>query len=267
MWSDKKKPSLKEFISYYSTTPWVALLRYLEVELTREVASLCASPILDLGCGDGFVAKQAFQDKLFAGIDLDLSVLKLAKSKGAFRHMINGNARSLPFHSNFFETVFSNGAVEHMVELDEVLKEIYRVLRPGGIFLALVPSNRLLDPVGNITKVMGKKVWKAYNKLQNHVNLLSPEQWHSQLELSCFDTKLIQAYGDRNLARMVATYDLVSKVHLLLRRPYLTLTHGGNIGRVVLRLVIALCQMPKEVRISHTQNPDGYWLAIAAVRN
>ena len=47
---------------------------------------------------------------------------------------------AIPFPDQHFEMVVSNQVFEHVVELDETLKEIGRVLRPGGRLLCLFPS-------------------------------------------------------------------------------------------------------------------------------
>ena len=46
----------------------------------------------------------------------------------------------LPFADNRFDLVFSKSVLEHIHKPRQYLAEIYRVLKPGGVFVALVPD-------------------------------------------------------------------------------------------------------------------------------
>jgi SAM-dependent methyltransferase len=70
--------TLRQTLSYYNKTPWLGLLRAIEVVQFMKFPNLCVPPILDLGCGDGFIAKLAFGCPLDVGIDTDYMALKKA---------------------------------------------------------------------------------------------------------------------------------------------------------------------------------------------
>jgi SAM-dependent methyltransferase len=264
--SETKKSSLKEFIAYYSTVPWLALLRYLEVEQSKKVAGTCESPFLDLGCGDGFVADQVLRGRSCVGIDIDEKHLRLAQSTGAYRLVLNADARHLPFKDQTFGTVYSNGAMEHMNTLKAVITEIHRVLKKGGHLITFVPSQKFREPVGVIAKLLGSRLWNAFNMFQNHVNLLSSEQWHSQLVDGGFSVNSIDLYGDEEFAIALSSYDLCSKLHLQPCRPFFTLKHRGNVGRVLVRFL----EIFKPLRVAEESvsdsKPNFFWLRIVACR-
>mgnify|MGYP000105399565 CR=1 FL=1 len=48
---------------------------------------------------------------------------------------------ALPFEDDTFDSVLALGVLEHVVDLDGLLREVQRVLRPGGAFLVVVPTN------------------------------------------------------------------------------------------------------------------------------
>lgn len=100
-------------------------------------------PILDLGCGHGKFAAQYFDHKLKLGLDLSQKALKRAERSQAHQARVLANAARVPVRDDFFATVFSNSAVEHMPPLRDVLREVFRILRPGGTFVFTVPSHLL----------------------------------------------------------------------------------------------------------------------------
>jgi SAM-dependent methyltransferase len=261
--------TLKQTFSYYSKTPWVGLLRAIEIEQVVKLRDLCVPPILDLGCGDGFVAKLAFGHPLDVGIDSDYMALKMAFSFGHYRAPINTDAKKLPFKDSTFRTVYSNCAMEHMDDLDSVLKEIGRVLMPRGVLMALVPSHKFLKPIGKLGKFFGPGVWDSYNRLHNHVNLLSPEQWHRRMRVHGFVIQRISSYGKTEIAEFVSNRDMFSKFHLVAHWPFLRLRHGGNLGRVISRLNNNSFQRLQHMLSRDHENDsedDGYWLFIVGYR-
>jgi SAM-dependent methyltransferase len=57
---------------------------------------------------------------------------------------VRGDVRTLPFRSGSFDAIYSMGTVEHFDDTDGALREIFRVLRPGGRAVIGVPNRR--DP-------------------------------------------------------------------------------------------------------------------------
>ncbi len=95
--------------------------------------------ILDLGCGKGrFAAHLAEGGAEVVG--LDLSAAMLGRAEGVAR--VLGSARRLPFGPATFDAVVAIEVLEHVGDVDPVLLEARRVLRPGGR-LAIVDKNAL----------------------------------------------------------------------------------------------------------------------------
>lgn len=107
--------------------------------------------VLDLGCGEGrhVYACYAEQDVQVVGVDLSFTDLKTAQQRyqphidqdNKNRHfgLLNGNALQLPFADHSFDKVICSEVLEHIADYEGVLKEINRVLKPGGLFAASVP--------------------------------------------------------------------------------------------------------------------------------
>jgi len=98
--------------------------------------------ILDVGCGRNYISKsiqeRGCKGDLF-GLDFSYLMLKASQADGSMllsnKYLIQGDAHQLPFLDNSFELVVSSTAI-HWCQLDVVLREIGRVLRPHGLFKA-----------------------------------------------------------------------------------------------------------------------------------
>jgi hypothetical protein len=99
--------------------------------------------------------------------------------------------------------------MEHMDDLDSVLSEIARVLIPHGLLMTLVPSHKFLKPVGKVGKFLGPRVWDKYNRLHNHVNLLSPQEWRRRMMARGFVIEGIMGYGKAEIAEFVSNRDML----------------------------------------------------------
>ncbi len=103
--------------------------------------------VLDVGVGTGISAEYAAaRANHYVGIDYSGSMLARAGHKIAARHLANvslqwGDARSLPFADELFDSVVSSFVLPHFADDEKpaVLGQMVRVLRPGGrlgLFLA-----------------------------------------------------------------------------------------------------------------------------------
>src|SRR5258705_895717 len=101
--------------------------------------------ILDAGCGDGFYLHLLSKLGKFqiTGLDFDKNALKSAKKNlNGVKNVkiIHGSVMDLPFKSNTFHKVVLTEGAEHLPDDLKGLKEVYRVLKPGGILVLTVPN-------------------------------------------------------------------------------------------------------------------------------
>jgi ubiquinone/menaquinone biosynthesis C-methylase UbiE len=104
--------------------------------------------VLDLACGDGHLTTYLLgtfspQSQI---VGLDMSEAELALAKKIFTDprvsFVLGKAQDMPFEAQSFDVVFCHMAFMLMSPIEPVIKEIARILKPGGVFAA-VTSSRL----------------------------------------------------------------------------------------------------------------------------
>jgi ubiquinone/menaquinone biosynthesis C-methylase UbiE len=93
--------------------------------------------VLDVGCGQGIdVARYAMAGARATGVDLTPRHIELARAHlaamGLLGEVVVGDAEALPFADESFDRVSSNGVLHHTPDMMAALREIYRVLSPGG---------------------------------------------------------------------------------------------------------------------------------------
>jgi 2-polyprenyl-6-hydroxyphenyl methylase/3-demethylubiquinone-9 3-methyltransferase len=95
--------------------------------------------LLDVGCGGGLLSERfASLGCTVTGIDRSIPTLAAARAhaeeSGLAIHYLEGRAESLPFDEWRFDVVCCCDVLEHVDDLDRVVCEISRVLKPGGVF-------------------------------------------------------------------------------------------------------------------------------------
>ncbi|HJH54464.1 MAG TPA: class I SAM-dependent methyltransferase, partial [Brachyspira hyodysenteriae] len=95
--------------------------------------------LLDIGSGTGYLINKLKKYKAtaeFYGLDLSEEMINISKSKNIKdAEFILGSANKLPFNDNTFDIVTCIQSFHHYPYPDEAMKEVYRVLKKGGIYI------------------------------------------------------------------------------------------------------------------------------------
>ena len=108
--------------------------------------------MLDVGCGEGRHIFGIMQDyPLMKCIGLDMDKESLEKAEECYEYFksiseagarfLKGSAYILPFPDESIDLIVCSEVLEHLHEYNDAVKEIHRVLKPGGKFYASVPAS------------------------------------------------------------------------------------------------------------------------------
>jgi SAM-dependent methyltransferase len=121
---------------------WFAGRRRILSGFLREIVSKTGdqrTQILDVGCGTGANLELLNEFGDAEGVDISLDALEFCKGRGLTK-VHHGLAENLPFPDCSFDLVTALDVVEHLDHDVAGLKEMQRVLKPGGRALLFVPA-------------------------------------------------------------------------------------------------------------------------------
>lgn len=113
--------------------------RKLYPHMLQQIIHITGTNVLDLGCGTAELMSQVLSEddnRKIIGINLPENMLTIAKQKiGTKAQFVLGDCEDLPFQDNSFDLVYCNDSFHHYPHPQTVMAEVYRVLKPEGIFL------------------------------------------------------------------------------------------------------------------------------------
>lgn len=175
---------LGDFVARYPAQPATAFWRGIEIDVLAQ-ADIPEGLGLDLGCGDGILTDILFQRMgkvpRLVGIDPDPLEIAAAGKYDFYQrlHTVGGNA--IPEPDATFDYVISNSVLEHIPDLEPVIREVGRVLKPGGWFFYTVPCPVFHDNLaGSIVPGADRVEYLAkLDRRLAHFNYLTPEDWQA----------------------------------------------------------------------------------------
>lgn len=109
--------------------------------VANRLGPLQGRSVLDVACGTGaWLAELASRGVIPAGIDISERAVAAARVRLPSADLREGIAETLPFGDGHFDLVTCMGSLEHFLDQPGALREMRRVMRPGGQVLILVPN-------------------------------------------------------------------------------------------------------------------------------
>lgn len=141
---------VKDYYRHVESYDWVdvadnvrGLESFFHRNRRRAVRGLVArhaagEPMLDAGCGTGLNLQSLPAGSV--GIDLNPRNLALVRARLPNHLAVEGDVESMPFPDASFGTVVCTEVLEHVPHPEQALREIRRVLKPGGVLIGSVPA-------------------------------------------------------------------------------------------------------------------------------
>ncbi len=154
-------------------------LKWLHAVRTKEFeAALFHFPlnsgarVLEIGSGTGYILEkicQQYPNSL--GLEIAASSYQFSDPR-----IILYDGNTIPFLESSFDVIFTSHVLEHVVDIEAFIKEIARVLKPGGVAIHIIPSPtwRILTSafhyfaVGKIAFSLGRLSGRVSVKAQAH---------------------------------------------------------------------------------------------------
>jgi ubiquinone/menaquinone biosynthesis C-methylase UbiE len=153
--------------------------------------------ILDCACGRGFYLNmyRYVSQCALVGLELDAEIIRKAqRNVGHLPGIIltRGNIYALPFPDDYFDGVILSEILEHIEDDVAGLREVWRVLKPGGVVAITVPHANypfLWDPINwTLERVLHTHIRRGplAGIWANHVRLYRREQLRAAVEQAGF---------------------------------------------------------------------------------
>ena len=148
--TDYKQDKLAE-LAFFSGHAEVDEYNVFTEPSTRRLFNRCmqlarlkpAISVADIGCGSGVFSQLLRESNVNAiGLDLSHPLLVLGRRKYPGASFVAGDAESLPFPTGKLDGVLLSGIIHHLPEPSQCAREVFRVLKPGGAFIAFDPNRR-----------------------------------------------------------------------------------------------------------------------------
>ena len=166
----------------------------------KETLSQFKGKLLDIGCG-----KMPYKELIinssgvnqYIGLDIEEALVYDATVKPDFIW----DGKTMPFDNSSFDCIFGTEVLEHCFEPEVILNEVYRVLKPGGVFFFTIPF-----------------VWNLH-EVPHDAYRYTPFALEKKLNESRFNEIKIKAFGGWNssLSQMLGLWVRRSPMNRLLR--------------------------------------------------
>lgn len=184
----------KEYLRRYLKVAPLALAVFRSIEAKNIARVIMERPILDIGCGFGEFAGVFFESKIEMGLDISWEELVSAQKRNKYKQLTWADAKELPFKNNYFRTVLSVSVLEHIVGVEQVIAEAFRVLKPKGQLVLTVNTPRINQflfwpRVLKRWKLnhLAERYIEAYHKVFGHTTFWSKQRWERALKKAGFE--------------------------------------------------------------------------------
>ena len=150
---------------WFATRTW-SILNVLNVHGLRRDGH-----VLDIGCGAGNMIHHLRRYGNVQGIEVDARPVAMAQQRG-YDVRLGDATQRIPFDDARFDLVTAFDVIEHVDEDEAILREAYRVARPGGILAITTPAFQ--------------RLWSYNDVLNGHKHRYTPQELRERVERAGF---------------------------------------------------------------------------------
>lgn len=206
MKKEKSKERTEEYFNStaadYDNSHDGRFVRCMYQEILNRMEHIQASRILDLGCGNGNVIALLREQRpaSYYGLDISQSMIREAKKRLGDQVTLDvGDAEELPYENQSFDLIICNASFHHYPNPQKALKEMKRVLQPGGIIL-------LGDPT-----LPGRFFTSALNWFMKYSDSGDAKIWSKKEIIKLFETNGFQVKGWKYINYQSFMFEAVRK--------------------------------------------------------
>ena len=205
---------MTEFVARYPAQPATAFWRGIEIDVLAK-AGIPDGLGLDLGCGDGILTEILFdrigRTPTLVGIDPDPLETEAAKNYKFYARIHTAGGAAIPEPDCTFDYAISNSVLEHIPDLEPVIAELHRVLKPGGKFFFTVPCPGFHENLSGsvIPSVSRARYLADLDRRLAHFHYLSEADWRARCNRNGLQLLSTSGYlGERATKR----WEILSRV-------------------------------------------------------
>lgn len=198
----------------YAKEPWL-------YPLLKKIAAEHAN-ILEIGCGQGTDGITLCQFMAPGGtyLGVDMSTTSIDNARRAAQEMMPHlkilpgfhleNAEQLSFKGDSVDCVVSVGALHHSADTGKAIREVYRVLRPGGkayVFLYRTAAPKLLiaHALRGLQAVMDK-LFRTKRLLYRISRTLNMDRFLGTMIYECFGVEILRSYTRKGMRKLFGDF-------------------------------------------------------------
>lgn len=179
-WNDAMYAKFPTKRAYTHPNPLVGFIEWHRLNKAVELGEIDENKkVIEVGCEGGFLLKSIIErkkPKLLVGLDISRKALIDARDLLNINNrnvcLIQGDNANLPFKSNGFEVVICSEVLEHVIDPENAVKELHRIVKEKGVVIITVPYEKMLTFIKHCLKKVG-----VYKILFSNLEETTSE-WH-----------------------------------------------------------------------------------------
>lgn len=208
-------------------------------KINRLLSLKSTDRFLDLGCGEGFLTiPLSYQAGESLGLDFAMSAIKVIEKQEIYNPKLLGlvvaSAINIPIRGKSIDKLLCNHVLEHMIDDDAAVCEMYRIIKPNGLVLIGVPLTlsyqvqngirlrRFFFPKVRKLQLESVETGKIVTKLigvQSHIRFYSLQAVFDLLERNHFEVLNTEGIGislPKRLSNLVRKNETLFKISIAL---------------------------------------------------